>query len=184
MLRLTPRDCRVMPWKNGGGSTTELLIRPEGFSLSERFLFRVSLADVASSGPFSTFEGCDRHLVIVSGTGLRLSVGGRQLALEPFQPVFFSGDDAASGALVDGPVRDFNVIVDRTRATATLVVTQLAAPLWLACAPGETVVVHVLEGALNGATPGDTLVLDASHTVTPAPGPARVVLARISPRPG
>lgn len=182
MLHLTPRDYRVMPWKNGGGSTTELLIRPEGATLAERFLFRVSMADVASSGPFSTFAGFDRHLVIVSGKGMTLSVGGRTLALEPLRPVFFSGDDAASGALVAGPVRDFNVIVDRTRATASLLVLQVVAPLRLACAPGETMVVHLLEGALDGVAQGDTLVLDGPHTVTPATGPAWVAIARLSPR--
>lgn len=182
MLHLTPRHYRVMPWKNGGGSTTELLIRPEGATLAERFFFRVSMADVASSGPFSTFAGFDRHLVIVSGKGMTLSVGGHALALEPLRPVCFSGDDAASGALVDGPVRDFNVIVERARATATLAVTLLAAPLRLACAPGETVVVHVLEGALEGVAPGDTLALDGPHTLAPERGPVRLVLARISPR--
>lgn len=184
MEHRTSADYRVMPWKNGGGTTTELVIRPAGCALSDRFLFRVSMADVASSGPFSTFAGYDRHLVIVSGNGMTLSVAGRALALEPLRPVFFSGDDAALGALVDGPVRDFNVIVDRTRATATLAVLRVAAPLRLACAAGETVVVHLLDGALDGAARGDTLVLDGPQALTPAEGAAEVVIARISALPG
>ncbi len=42
-----------MPWKNGGGSTLELLQEP---AADGGFHWRLSIADVATPGPFSTFE--------------------------------------------------------------------------------------------------------------------------------
>ena len=51
---------KVMPWKNGGGVTTE--IAKDG---SEPFLWRASRAQVASDGPFSYFPGYDRILIIL-----------------------------------------------------------------------------------------------------------------------
>ncbi|MCA3013588.1 MAG: HutD family protein [Myxococcaceae bacterium] len=181
-MRLTPSQYRTMPWKNGGGATTELVIRPDGASVSERFLFRVSIADVAASGPFSRFPGSDRHLVVIQGEGMTLHLGGARLPLEPFQPVFFSGDDAAEGQLTSGPVRDFNVIVDRARVTASLSVTRVATPLHLDCAPGATNVVHLLEGSLSDAQAGDTLVLDAPVDLHPGAAFSRMVLVQLHPR--
>ncbi|MBL8937519.1 MAG: HutD family protein [Archangium sp.] len=178
MLHLTPENARTMPWKNGGGSTTELLIRPEGLALSERFLFRVSIADVASSGPFSSFPGVDRHLVVIAGAGMTLTLDGRTVPLELHRPVFFSGDAAAAGTLLDGPVRDFNLMVDRARAASSLSCVLATAPLALACASGETVIVHVLSGALDEAAAGDTLVLDAPQVVHPR-GEARLLIGRV-----
>ena len=56
---LKSKDFSVMPWKNGGGSTTELLIHPSSASVtsSPPFLWRISLATLDASGPFSTFAG-------------------------------------------------------------------------------------------------------------------------------
>ena len=50
------------PWKNGGGCTTEIAIAPPGASL-DAFEWRISLATIAASGPFSAFPGVDRTLV-------------------------------------------------------------------------------------------------------------------------
>ena len=112
---LHPADYRVMPWKNGGGTTTELIIEPEGSSLDRGFAWRLSMADVASSGPFSRFEGCDRTLLLLDGCGMRLEVG-TSVPVElagPGIPFRFSGDEATSGHLLGGSCRDFNVISRR-----------------------------------------------------------------------
>ncbi|MBV9975040.1 MAG: HutD family protein, partial [Hyphomicrobiales bacterium] len=52
---------RRMPWKNGGGETTEIIASPEGAGLDE-FDWRISMARVATDGPFSRFAGVDRTL--------------------------------------------------------------------------------------------------------------------------
>ena len=43
MRRLTAKDYRIMPWKNGGGTTTEIAVFPAGASL-ETFEWRFSPA--------------------------------------------------------------------------------------------------------------------------------------------
>lgn len=107
---------RRMPWKNGGGTTTELVIEPPGATLDTPFHWRLSMADVAVSGPFSRFEGCDRTLLLLDGGGMRLDIEGREpLHLPgPLQPVSFRGDWTTTGVLLGGPCRDFNVITRRS----------------------------------------------------------------------
>lgn len=183
MLHLTPADYTTMPWKNGGGTTTEILVRPAGLRVADRFLYRVSVADVASNGPFSTFPGYERHLVLVDGAGMTLTFRDppdRRLALRPFEPVTFSGDDPATGSLEAGPVRDFNLIVDRARAHGSLACLAIDAPTRLACDDGETCVVHILRGDLDVAGQGHTLVLDAPLDVVPCGGSVRLAVARVT----
>jgi hypothetical protein len=105
-----------MPWKNGGGTTTELAIEPSDATLDDPFLWRLSMADVAISGPFSRFDGCDRTLLLLDGDGMRLDIEGREPIhlrnnLEPHR---FRGDWTTSGVLLGGPCRDFNVITRRS----------------------------------------------------------------------
>ncbi len=70
---LTPANCRRVPWKNGLGTTTEIAVEA---LTTERFLWRVSIADVAAPGPFSTFTGYDRLIAVIEGVGMTLSVNG------------------------------------------------------------------------------------------------------------
>ncbi len=113
---LRSSDYRVMPWKNGGGTTTELLIDPPGASLDTGFQWRLSMADVGVSGPFSRFAGYDRTLLLLEGRGMELDFGecGGACLDQLLTPVSFSGDWETSGALLDGPCRDFNVITERS----------------------------------------------------------------------
>ena len=67
---------RRMPWKNGGGETTEIAVSPEGAGLDD-FAWRISMARVDGDGPFSAFAGVDRTLSILEGEGLRLEIAGR-----------------------------------------------------------------------------------------------------------
>lgn len=96
-------------WKNGGGTTTELLRLPDGNS--EDFLLRLSVAQVASSGPFSHFHGIDRHLIIIRGEGCILN-GTTRLTSES-NPYSFSGEEKIECELIDGPFYDFNVMVKK-----------------------------------------------------------------------
>jgi len=61
MKILRSADHKRMPWKNGGGETVEIAISPQGAGLAD-FDWRVSMATVASDGPFSVFPGIDRTL--------------------------------------------------------------------------------------------------------------------------
>ncbi|MGO4405749.1 HutD family protein [Bosea sp. RAF48] len=104
-------DCKVMPWKNGGGTTTEIAVFPEGAPLSD-FEWRISMAHVGQDGPFSSFPGIDRTLSVLTGNGIRLAFGGGEtVALaRSTAPFFFAADRAVDGVLVDGPIDDLNVM--------------------------------------------------------------------------
>lgn len=110
-------DCRTMPWKNGGGETTEIAIAPEGASL-DTFDWRVSMARVASDGPFSVFPGIDRNLTVLEGAGIVLEPhGSAATRLTPDSPPYtFPGDLPLDARLVDGPILDLNVMTRRGRA--------------------------------------------------------------------
>jgi environmental stress-induced protein Ves len=109
-------SCRATPWKNGGGSTTEIAAHPPGASL-ETFDWRISMARVASDGPFSEFPAIDRTLAVVHGHGLGLKVGNAApvtLGRES-EPISFAGDIATSAQLTAGEIVDLNVMTRRQR---------------------------------------------------------------------
>lgn len=194
MLILRPSDYRVMPWKNGSGSTTEIAIEPAGASLSEPFAWRVSSARVEASGPFSNFSGYTRTLMLLEGAGFILDIEGkgRQRLKRSGQSVTFSGRDAVNCALIQGPCVDFGVISDPSRVKVEAQVLSLGpdatsftpAPTTLLFAPRglvhvDPLGVHLdtmetlrLEGASTGAEDtisdsGRRLGLRASLADTP-----------------
>lgn len=114
---LRPSDYLAMPWKDGGGVTEQIAIEPPDATLQGGFLWRLSMARVERSGPFSRFAGYDRTLLLLEGGGLDLDFGthGRCRIEAPFQPLTFSGDWEARAELTRGPVRDLGIISDRAR---------------------------------------------------------------------
>lgn len=140
---------RVMPWKNGGGSTTEIAVFPDGAGL-DAFDWRVSMATVSMDGPFSTFPNIDRTLTVLSGRGIVLDVDdGRppvHLSVAD-QPLAFPGDVATYGTLIDGPIVDLNVMSRRGRIV-------------------HHIVRHVSAHALDIALTGDVNLLIARENVT------------------
>ena len=101
------------PWKNGGGSTTEIAIEPAGATL-HNFDWRLSLATIAHSGPFSHFPGVDRSLALLDGPGLTLDIAGnRYVLLEGDAPISFAGEADALATVHDAPSLDFNIMTRR-----------------------------------------------------------------------
>lgn len=113
MQLVAPSDCRSMPWKSGGGTTWEVAIHPAGANWSN-FEWRISVAEVASDGPFSSFPGIDRTLVVLAGGGMRLDGAAEApVDLRPGDAVAFPGEARVTSTLLDGPTRDFNLMVRR-----------------------------------------------------------------------
>lgn len=141
---LRAADRRADAWKNGGGVTREIAAWPEDAGTGD-FAWRVSLADVAADGPFSAFPEVDRTLTLVEGAGMDLTVAGahRRVA-ERYAPQDFAGDEPTDCRLIDGPVRNFNVMYRRgtVRARTAVVRGRLA----LAAAPDETLLLVALAG--------------------------------------
>ncbi|MCY7304043.1 MAG: HutD family protein [Thermoleophilia bacterium] len=174
-----------MPWKNGQGSTTELAVEPTGAAL-EAFDWRLSIAELRGSGPFSTFPGYDRIIVQLDGPPMTLTHGSdAPVALEQLVPHAFSGD-ADTTCAVDGVAHDFNLIVRRGVLRPMLTVHRLAEGEELACEGGAVTVLHVLKGGLTGAArvqlnAGDTRVEDvADRTSLRATRRAVVLLATLT----
>lgn len=114
-------DWSPIPWKNGLGITHEIYRTPaEG-----DFLLRLSAALVASDAPFSAFPGIDRTLMLLEGQGAALvRDDGLEVPLREDVPVAFHGEDRWRARLAGGPVLDFNVMVDRARARANVLVCE------------------------------------------------------------
>ncbi len=101
------------PWKNGGGTTAEILASPAGAGFDD-FDWRISTARVETSGPFSLFPGVDRVLTVLEGGEIALEVGGGRHTLDADAPPFaFPGDVPCFGHLGAGPILDLNVMVRR-----------------------------------------------------------------------
>ncbi len=92
----------------------EIAVSPEGASL-ETFDWRISMATVATDGPFSSFAGIDRTLSILSGNGMNLTIEGMPpVSLnQQSDPLRFPADVATTATLTDGPITDLNVMTRR-----------------------------------------------------------------------
>lgn len=110
---LRASDYRQMAWKNGGGSTAEIAVHPDHAGMDD-FDWRISMAHVASDGPFSRFVGIDRTLTLLDGNGIRLRVEETEYSIIPSSPVLsFQGDQDTEAWLNDGPITDLNVMTRR-----------------------------------------------------------------------
>jgi uncharacterized protein len=103
-----PEDFITTPWKNGGGLTHEIA-RAEG---AKGWLWRLSIAEVATDGPFSRFDGYARILTVIEGAGIALHGPDHVLSALPLHPVPFDGETPIDGRLINGPIRDLNLIFD------------------------------------------------------------------------
>jgi environmental stress-induced protein Ves len=111
----------AVPWKNGGGVTRELACHPAGAGFDD-FLWRVSIADVHQSGPFSRFPGVDRVILLLDGGGMILRSGeGEHGLTTPLLPHAFRGEQEIDAQLVS-PSRDFNLMLRRDRAAGSVTV--------------------------------------------------------------
>lgn len=131
MRIISPDAFATQPWKNGGGITHEIARQDD----QGRLLWRLSIAEVASDGPFSTFAGLARVLTVIDGAGLHLHTPGGRIDAMPLAPVAFSGDLPVDCTRVSGDVRDFNLIFDPARSKGA--VTLVDAPRVCPPAPGR-----------------------------------------------
>lgn len=186
---------RAMPWKNGGGITHELAVFPETAGL-EDFGWRLSMAEVASDGPFSAFTGIDRTLALVDGAGVRLDFGaeGETVLATPGDFTSFNGGVPVTCRLIDGPVLDFNVMTRRGAFRHSMERLMLEEGIGLECpgpASGETIALVCVSGHVTVALPESgeetlqprdcLLVTDETDAPLTLGGVGTVCLARLVP---
>ena len=111
----TPR-----PWKNGGGITHEVIRVPSG---GDKFVWRVSVAQIDASGPFSDFAAYNRKMVLLKGDGVELKFADRrQRTLRRVGDLAeFDGALATHCTLLGGPCVDLNLMVAKSQAVAVRV---------------------------------------------------------------
>ncbi len=96
------------PWKNGGGSTRELLAWPH----AEGWAVRVSVATIDANGPFSPYPGVTRWFAVLHGGGVRLEFADSAAIRTPSEaPLSFDGADAPFCELLDGTTTDLNLML-------------------------------------------------------------------------
>jgi environmental stress-induced protein Ves len=159
-------DYRRMPWKNGGGSTTEVALAPATATL-DNFDWRISMAHVAASGPFSRFPGINRTLAVIAGRGIHLTVNGGTVTLDrDSQPHFFPGDVETSVTLIDGPIDDLNVMSSRARYRHCMTRHRIDAAITLTAdtdlavvMPRDGDIALTVAGSTTTIADGDTAIL-------------------------
>ncbi len=143
---LTSADYVEVPWRNGRGVTSEVAREPR---TGDEFDWRVSMASIVENGPFSNFAGCNRVIVALDGEGFSLvhKELERSALLGSLEPYEFSGDWTTDCQLRGGPVRDFNVITARNRASARVEVAAGTRLHHLDCR-GRILLAYCVRGAL------------------------------------
>jgi environmental stress-induced protein Ves len=162
------------PWKNGGGVTYEAIRVPAD---GEVFAWRVSVAHIEDSGPFSDFAGYHRKMVLLEGDGLKLSFadGGERSLARVGDLAEFDGAPAPQCTLVGGPCVDLNLMV----ANACVAEARVE---WLAgkevvnvsAKSAESMLIFSINGALELAMDAQTLVLESWDLALISDGSARL----------
>ena len=154
-------DCTPEPWANGGG-VTRVIAKGQFDADSADFDWRLSVADVATSGAFSKLPGVDRVIILTDGPGLLLTVDGHEHALEPFHPLAFVGE-ASTECQVVQPTRDFNVMTRRGVCTATVDILTGSETL---AAPGDSITYVIsLKGQAEVRLSSGSVILDQFDAV-------------------
>ncbi len=184
---------RTVPWTNGGGSTREIFREP---AEPAAFDWRLSLASIDSSGPFSAFDGYERILVLAGGAGIELDFGqqGRSRLTVVGQQVSFDGGWPTRCTLLQGPSTDLNLIVSRERMQSAGESLRLTQPHLVHATEWPETLICCISGATRltntAGQSGELQAVDvarcspADGTVTCSPlgaSPAQVFVAGLGP---
>jgi environmental stress-induced protein Ves len=148
------------PWKNGGGITHEAIRVPAG---GDPFRWRVSVAHIDASGPFSEFAEYNRKMVLLQGAGieLRFANGVNKTLRQVGELVEFDGALAAHCELLNGPCVDLNLMVSKSDGVAVRV-ERFMETLAVNASHSETMLVFAIDRRI-------TLEITAGETVTLEP---------------
>ena len=163
---------KATPWKNGGGITHEAIRVPAS---GDPFRWRVSVAQIDVSGPFSDFAAYNRKMVLLRGAGieLRFANGEKTTLRQVGELVEFDGAVSTYCELLAGPCVDLNLMVSKS-GKVDVRVERLREPLSVSASFNESTLVFCID---------DSVVLesDTGETVTLAPWDL-AVLSRCSGR--
>ena len=142
------KDRTVEPWLNGGGSATQVSIHPETATPTD-FDWRISVASIEQDGEFSSYPRVQRHIMPLSTRGLALTVDGETHRLPGFESFEFPGDAVVRAIDVTSGSLDLNLMVRRDSFTGSLTAQSVQGGFTISAAPGESVVLVLLEPAFG-----------------------------------
>jgi uncharacterized protein len=151
---------KAVPWKNGGGVTHEAMRAPAN---GDPFRWRVSVARIDVSGPFSDFTGYQRKMVLLKGGGVQLRFeNGTLRALRAIgEMAEFDGALAAQCELIDGPCVDLNLIVAKSLPEVSARVAHLHEMLTVPGVAGRATLAFPIDAAVAISCASDRTVLEA-----------------------
>jgi environmental stress-induced protein Ves len=166
---IDPASYRHVPWKNGGGVTTDIAgeyqpgAEPGGW---EGMIWRLGRTRIETPGPFSNLPGYERLLAVVDGSGLVLHPDGRSSldVRQPYRAVRFGGEWPIQSELTAGPVGVLNLLADRTRTHIEL---EFLGPLQAMTMPeGRNVLLALTPASLLLDGEAVSLITDGAISVT------------------
>jgi len=160
---ITPEQWQTQRWQNGGGITHQLCRQDDGQGL----LWRLSIAEVASDGPFSRFDNIDRIILLLTGKGFCLHGAGDnpQVLDTPLTPYSFAGETTIHCSLVNGAVRDFNLMTRRGAVQAKLQVLTIGSVVQTLPLSTQTLI-YIASGSVNAVLGAKRITLEAQHTLS------------------
>jgi uncharacterized protein len=160
----------AVPWKNGGGITHEAMRVPPG---GDSFHWRVSVAQIDASGPFSDFAAYNRFMVLLKGAGVVLKFSSGPGAVGPSRRpakarelrtvgdmAEFDGGLAVHCDLVHGPCVDLNLMVSKALPDVRARVEELREARSSNLGSGESMLVFPIDAALELTSGASTYVLE------------------------
>jgi environmental stress-induced protein Ves len=113
-IRHLPAQSRLArPWRNGGGVTSDIAVFPDD-SGDDGFQWRASIATITDAGPFSSWPGVDRTLLVLRGQ-LTLGTEARgEMQLDEWTSAFaFAGEDQVVARPLGTPCLVLNLMIRR-----------------------------------------------------------------------
>ena len=150
---------KATPWKNGGGITHEAIRVPAG---GDAFRWRVSVAHIDASGPFSEFADYNRKMVLLQGAGIELRFGDgvNKKLRQVGELVEFDGAVSTHCELLDGPCVDLNLMVSKSDGAAVKV-ERFIESLAVSASRNETTLVFPIDRRIGfKASTGESATLE------------------------
>ena len=186
-----------LAWKNGLGISHVIACEPHAAGY-DTVIWQVGTTEFGIDCPFSSLPGMDRQFTLLAGDGVELhcvdvvtGVNLRHAVDAPYVPFAFRGDWQTTCRMLGEPVRVFNVMTRRGKATARIAIPHWKGALYCQQPAGETVIAILLAGHVEVAgeaaplVPNDAVQLDApagEHCeIVSNSSYARMAVVRLSP---
>jgi uncharacterized protein len=147
--RYLPREGYTsMPWRNGTGTTRQIAREP---AQAEAFAWRLSVASLTASGPFSSYPGYQRAVALVEGRGFRLVIkdARAQVLCARGEHALFAGAAQTDCELLDGPCTDLSLMVREPGRINAIAQLHIDGEQMLQVSRGTMQALFVLQGAIE-----------------------------------